>query len=660
MRVSSSFRPVVAWFVLLPVLAPAWAERPAQELEIEPGPATISAEERAIVADPAAGIENAVILREETDRDDTLLGTSQVRYHLRAKVLSNEGRDIADITLPFNARESRVKNWWARTLLPDGTVLELRADALTAQHVSEHDGRTVEVMKGALPGVVPGAIIDYGYDVRSQSAPWAVPVMLQRSRLVKSFRLRWSPSRALAASFQVLNGEGLDIDVERGPAAVVITARNLRPVLDEPLAPPAFMTRAWVLIYYTGETADPPRFWNATADRLQRATSSFLSRGATKDLLAAIDAPQGGDLDAKLRAAYAWVDANIRNEYLRTAEEEEQADEDEDDRKNTLSAVLAAKSGTTQQIARAFIGAARAYGAEATLVLAPDRTDNYFRPQLLTVSQVPWRLVAVRAPGGEWTLVAPGYGLPYGELPYWVTGVTGLLVDGKKGQTIQIPVSMPERNQLSTQAKIRFDDDNATVSVDWGATGSGNVGYLERREMRGRTPEQRTKRLDELCGAGWTSFEVTRAEAPDMQDFAKPWSLRCAGELVGSEVDEGAASYSLVLQGPWIPALPDLTAPARTLPVVFDFMRLETTVVEIGAPSGFTPAVPPASVVLSSPFGDYSRIVEQTAGGFRVERSFKRAAIMLKPESYAGFRKWLSDIRRADMQPVVFRRGEAK
>ena len=43
----------------------------------------------------------------------------------------------ADIEIPFDPRRDRIQKFWARTLLPDGTVLELGQDDLKLQSVAE-------------------------------------------------------------------------------------------------------------------------------------------------------------------------------------------------------------------------------------------------------------------------------------------------------------------------------------------------------------------------------------------------------------------------------------------------------------------------------------------------------------------------------------------
>ena len=119
------------------------AGRPSTE--IRPGPTSISDEEHAITEDPAAGVEHAVILVEETERDEDIGAEMETRFHRRVKILSNQGRDLANIEIPFDPRTDRLKEWWGRTLLPDGTVLDISQSLpYTLAQITSLDERAVE------------------------------------------------------------------------------------------------------------------------------------------------------------------------------------------------------------------------------------------------------------------------------------------------------------------------------------------------------------------------------------------------------------------------------------------------------------------------------------------------------------------------------------
>ncbi|MBP7147659.1 MAG: DUF3857 domain-containing protein [Acidobacteria bacterium] len=663
-------RPPLLHLVLLTtcLLAPglARAEEDYPPLVIEAGPAVISESERALTADPAAGIEHAVILVEDTDYNESLPTSVEVSYHLRAKILSNEGRELANITIPHNMKRGKLKKWWGRTILPDGKVLELPEHELTPQTIAKYSSIfQYSVLKGALPGVVPGAVIDVGYTVRAEQDHVSTQtVELQRPWPVRRLRYRWVPFRGYSASYVLLHGEGRDVSVNAGRSAVMISANNLDPLPDEPLMPPAREVRASVILYYLlSSERTPQAYWDLEAKRLDRETASYCARSHVQHLLAAMQIAPDLDLEGKLRAAYDWIGANLRIESLATAEEQEEAaadDEGDRSRRETLNTLLETKKGSTSQLTRAFIAAARQLGAEAELVLGADRTEGFWNPQLMDVAQLPWRFAAVRAPGAkDWTFVAPGQGLPYGQVPWWLTGVSGFVAAKAGGQAVPIPPAQADQSVRETSAKVTFGEENESIGVAWSQRGSGQVGYGTRRWLRQMTPDEREKELQDICGAS-EDFEVTESATANLDDLSAAFEITCSGEFIGDSVDPEVGTYGFTWSGPWVQALPDVVAPKRRHPVVFNYPYVDHAVIEVTAPHGFVPKAPPAPVDLSGAFGNFHRTISATETGFRIERTFALRAVVAKAEYYDLLLRWLQDIRKSDLVPVEFRRAEQR
>jgi hypothetical protein len=142
----------------------------AKPAPIAPGPTVMSPDEIALAADPSRGLEHAAILVEEVLRVDGSIGT-ELTVHARAKILSNEGRELANVKIPFVKGSSHLRKWWGRVIFPDGRVLELPQSRLEEQAVLRSDERNVSAMAAALPGVEPGCVIDYGFVIRFDKTP---------------------------------------------------------------------------------------------------------------------------------------------------------------------------------------------------------------------------------------------------------------------------------------------------------------------------------------------------------------------------------------------------------------------------------------------------------------------------------------------------------
>jgi hypothetical protein len=345
------------------------------EIAINPGLPAMTPEEAAIVADPAAGTQHAVVLLEETDRDEAR-GTGYVlTYHLRAKVLSPEGRALGDVEIPVSS-PTELKKWWGRTILPDGKVLELTEAELSRQAVAKTSlGKTV-TLKGALPGIVPGAVIDYGtsFGVRGTS------------RIRGSSSSRNGPyGRSSSAGCPLRNRRVVHVHPHGWAQRQGHAGRDVRP--RGRMGPQAGQggavhaaggRGAAAVTFYYGNNDKMDEYWELEAKRADTRIKSFASGSVVREAIAGMNIPVDAPLPARLAAAYDWIGANITNTWFKTAEQVDAVVEDEDEQASTAKSVLKAKEGTGYQLDLLFASVARGLGAESALIYAVDRTERYW------------------------------------------------------------------------------------------------------------------------------------------------------------------------------------------------------------------------------------------------------------------------------------------
>src|SRR5271157_4471853 len=83
----------------------------------------ISPEELKMTSEPLAPGAPAIILYRQVDRDDNGQTSHEYNY-LRVKILTEEGRRYADVEIPFVKGFSDVVHLNARTIRPDGSVVD--------------------------------------------------------------------------------------------------------------------------------------------------------------------------------------------------------------------------------------------------------------------------------------------------------------------------------------------------------------------------------------------------------------------------------------------------------------------------------------------------------------------------------------------------------
>ncbi|HZE89455.1 MAG TPA: DUF3857 domain-containing protein, partial [Verrucomicrobiae bacterium] len=455
---------------------------------IVPGAMIMTADEKAIVPDPNAGVEQGVVLVEEIEQDDTGK-VDRTTFHLRAKILSSDARSLGDVSIPLESEIGYVKEWWGRTILSDGTVLELKQSDLKEQIVETTRRKSVRALKAILPGVAPGCVVDFGWIVWdiSQKSLRHVPIQLEWP--VRNFRYHWLPPTDHGTGWGITHREGLTIEQAREGLTLVVTGRDLPAVAEEPYMPPGDEGRATLWMYHTSFfSTNAKDFWDTYARGIESQLKTFVSfRPPVDKAMAAMAIPDDADLMTKLRRAYDWLGAHVKDVGFLSAEEDAEAQRALDASKDRLAGeVLRSGVGSSDEIAWLYVTMARRLGADASLVLAADRSDHYWHPDVKTTSQFDGTLVAVRArgePDEKLVFVSPSSGLPFGEVAWWFTGIPALLVSGRGAHSVVVWDAPAKQNVSDTRVDLSFDA-GGEGTVRWLRSDTGQQGYLERLSMR--------------------------------------------------------------------------------------------------------------------------------------------------------------------------------
>jgi hypothetical protein len=628
------------------------------DIVIEPGPATISAEERALEADPAAGTEHAVVLVHDVERDDRKGTGFEKGVHVRAKIFSNEGRSLGDVEIPIGDG-GKLKRWWGRTLLPDGTVLDLAEGDLKRQNVARGEGFESSVLKGALPGIVPGAVIDFGYVLLDDGMPWLETIEIQRPWLVRQMRYRWRSSDWLQAAWLPKRLEGIDADIQKDRESILVLASNVPPFVDEPYMPPESEVRASVTIYYIEPTTNFETFWDDTGRRLDAAVKRFLvGRKGIKEVADGI--PPGATME-RLASAYEWIEKNVRRSGLLSAEEIEATAKTAEGEESKFSAraVLERREGTTFEVAALFVGLADELGGVANLMFVPDRTLRYWDPNLKSVWAFDHILVAVESPegGGKKVIVDPGSGLPFGEIPWWLTGVQGMVCTSKGAKPLPVPMGEGRKNTLQTKVALSFADDLDAESATWSRLVKGQGVFGVRHRLRRSDPEERRQDVERFCGGGG-EIEVLEAETEGLDRLGGDLTFRCKNERSGLGIDPEVDRVSIEFGGPWMSRPPELGASVeRRHAAIFEYQWIGTEEIIVNAPTGFEPdSTRHEPIQLDTPYGRYTLRIDHGATAYRVQRMLAFGAIHVPPGDIVKLRSFVDDIRRHDRTALVFRR----
>ena len=128
----------------------------------------VSPEELKMTSEPLAPGAPAIILYRQVDRDDNIQTPHEDNY-FRIKILTEEGRKHADVEIPFFKESQNVVNVRARTIRPDGSIVNSDVKVFEKYLVKgKFEGRELRYLAKTftLPDVEVGGIIEYYYTDR--------------------------------------------------------------------------------------------------------------------------------------------------------------------------------------------------------------------------------------------------------------------------------------------------------------------------------------------------------------------------------------------------------------------------------------------------------------------------------------------------------------
>lgn len=242
------FPAILFGLALFPLQAADWPNIPPDEMNLKDSP-----------THPGS---HAIILYHEVQTDDI---TSAVLHHTRIKILTEQGKQYANIELPFLRHWFAIRDVRARTVRPDGSSAEFKGEIYERTIVrGRFRGQSVKFLAKtfSLPDVQVGSIIEFRY--REQWDPnsfpgrrWVVQQELPIRRAVfsrkryREFDVRWISFRIPP---EKLPQEGRD-------GVIRMELENIPPFQEEAFMPPEEELKMRVDFYYAFRMKPPEKFW---------------------------------------------------------------------------------------------------------------------------------------------------------------------------------------------------------------------------------------------------------------------------------------------------------------------------------------------------------------------------------------------------------------
>ncbi len=459
-------------FIASPVFLCAQFQEPTQE-------------ELKMTADPKVPGAAVVYLNVEETTNDGLHFHS---YYARIKVLTEKGKELATVEIPYERDNFRIVNIKARTIHSDGSIIPLVGkpeDLLISKRVDrngEHTqfNRTVFT----LPNVEVGCILEYRYEIsyddNTYSSPdWVIqlPYFVHKAHYFFSPFKGFMPGIQNSTSAYLIDEHGRSLNslvwINKLPNGLIVKpdssgrftvdVTDIPPAPDEEWMPPADSTLYRVHFYYK-PSGNAIEFWSSDSKLWSKDVNHFAETSKSlKEVVAGLISPADSDLD-KAKKLYKAVQALDNTDYSRKKGEAElkqlklKAARHAEDTWNQ-------KSGDSEDIAMLYLAMLRAAGLTAYAEKVVDRQRGVFDSTYLSLYQLNNTLVVLSA-GGKDIELDPGEKMcPFGLLN-WRHSSAGGLTQSAKGAAVIASAAQPYTdNKIVRIGDITLDGQGAMTGV---------------------------------------------------------------------------------------------------------------------------------------------------------------------------------------------------
>lgn len=634
-------------------------------------------EELSMKSDPAAPGAVAIILNHNEINNDNLHTTD---IYERIKILTEDGKQYGDITIPYPGRVVSIQNFRGRTIHSDGTIAEYAGRGLNQIMVKGKNWNASKKMY-AMPDVQVGSIVEVQYsllygDMSVMAPRWNV----QSELFTRKARYEFVPFNLAGREISIIDKHGQSIyDVAYsallppGPRPVQTqeptTAAEMALNSGKPTRPtwilemtnisalpkashlaPVKATQYRVQFYYSSaKTAE--EFWKKEGGFWSKDVNSFAKPGTA--VTTATKSMASGSDDQKLRAIYAGVMQLQNTNFLQAGDVS--AAEDKNIAKNADD-VWMRKRGSANQLTSLFVAMARAAGMKAYVMGVTPRDEDFFQKNYFSFDQLSDEIAIVQVDGKDQYFDPGSLYCPYGSLAWKHSSTGGLRQKDSGTELANTPPLGYKDSQSQRTAKLWLAEDGSI-------RGTVQLVYRGQRALELRQQEA-DKDLagaskdfeDKLQGMLPAGSNVRLTNVSSLKDGEQPLVLEywIHGPYATVQSKHLLAPSQLFVFN----QKQNFIAAERKYPVYFHYPFIMSDQVELTLPSTVTVDELPKDQQASDPMvGLYRATAAQNDTKVTFGRMFAMAQIYVDTKDYAPLQKFYGDAHTDDTTPAIFKRS---
>lgn len=624
-------------------------------------------DELSMTADPKVPGADAVYLDVEEIVNDPL---HYQTFYARIKVLTEKGKDLATVEVPYLRGNFKVSDVKARTIHADGKIIPLvgKPDDLL---ISKKGDREVGRKVFNLPSVEVGSILEYRYQIDYDGGYRSPRWEIQKKYYVHKAHYQFTPFKNFmpgnheSTTMFLVDHRGRGINslvwwakLPDGSSVVAdprgyysVDVSDIPPIPKEEWMPPidSYLYKAF---FYYNYTSNANEFWVSEAKEWSKDVDKFAEQSkAIREAVSGLIAPTDKEED-KAKKLYVAVQALDNTDYSRTKTESElkqlkvkEAKHAEDTWKQ--------KSGDSEDIAMLYLAMARAAGLGAFAVKVVARDRGVFDASYMDIDQLDDTLVLLSVDGKP-VLVDPGEKMcPFGTVNWRHSGVGGLRESAEGPGYAVTPEQSYAANYTTRIAELNLDaHGQITGTIRIMTSGQEALKWRQRALKLDETElkKEYDDSLDEIIPDG------VEAHLNHFLGLDTPDSILMAVVSVKGTLGT-ATSKRLLLPGAFFESrqkAPFVSEEKRLEPADMHYAERvnEQTVYEL--PEGIAvEATPKDTQVPWQGHAVYGLKTIPATGKVTVNRQIVRAFGEAKPQEYQDLRGFYQKVAASDQQQLV-------
>jgi hypothetical protein len=624
----------------------------------------LSDEDRKFNAVPGQPGAPAAVLFHEEIYDD-MRHAHDVRE--RVKILTEEGRKYADVTIPYNRRMQLV-NVSGRTIHADGKVVQFQGKPYE-KTLYKGLGRKYAVKAFSLPDVQVGSIIEYEFVYLYQDgvvyAPeWIVQKDLWQKRIHYKFIPFTSMSRFVVidhdqssrgvawTTYLPKEWDVKNVRMPNNQDYVELDVSSVPAFIEEPYMPDSDQFKYHVRFYYA-VARNENDYWKSEGKYWNKDVEHFLDKhSAVQEAVAKVVSPSDTP-EQKARKIYAFVIGLDNDDFLPPRSEQEiralgfKGVNGADD-------VLLQKRGDSIDLTRLFIALARAAGLNAYAMRITSRENNYFETAYMDASQLNAEIAVLQIDGKDVFLDPGAKFCRYGLLDWRHTATKGLrqTPNGTVIAETPDPIYKDAMTQRIGHLMIKEDGSLAgPIRVIY----VGQDAATHRQNAAKTDEEGRKKDLEDEVRAWFPAdTEVKLAKQPNWDEVEAPLAadFQVSARLL---VNAGKRLLlpSQVFRSQERPKFPHAE---RVNGIYIYYPSREVDQITIALPPGIAIENLPEKQKVQLDYAIYSNAATNVGSdAIRVDRDIAMAAYVFPKEKYPEIKSFYDKVRNLDEQQLILR-----